>query len=65
MTKRLYDCRGCFGSGVLNDYPFSSEVEVCPDCEGSGQILATAHEAKTLGLEAPRSKVRDDLSGVK
>ena len=72
--KRLYECQSCQGTGVLNDYAFSVEVEVCPDCTGSGQIIATPLEARVFygelqeideGTKPARAKVRVRKNGVK
>ena len=57
MRKQIVICRLCRGSGVLNDYVFSQEIEVCPDCEGTGELVATAQEAKFIyGEQDPGKK---------
>lgn len=53
-VRRLYQCGNCAGEGILDDYAFSKHPTVCPDCDGSGQILV--HPDFSMGLiplEAP------------
>lgn len=47
-VRKLYQCGNCNGEGILDDYAFSSNPTVCPECEGSGQLLV--HPSLALGL---------------
>lgn len=40
-TKGSYSyvpCSACSGQGVVNDWAFSQDTEVCPVCEGVGEV---------------------------
>lgn len=47
-VRKLYMCGNCNGEGILDDYAFATCPTVCPECEGSGQILV--HPDFALGL---------------
>ena len=48
-------CAKCGGEGVLNDWAFSQEAMVCPNCDGVGEIRVRL-EDEDLALVATARK---------
>ena len=57
-VRKLYQCGNCNGEGILDDYAFSSKPTVCPQCEGSGQILV--HPSYAFGLLCLETPAQED-----
>lgn len=62
MSKQWVPCGMCGGSGVVDEYIFSTSTSVCPRCRGLGEIrvrLEDEHLALVAGA-VPDEETSED-----